>query len=221
MMAKKTEEIDYFYSIHGYSALTKGFYKKSLSSLNSISDSKNYAQLKNYLLASVYLNQKKYEKSVVHYERWLSKDKDSNEVIRKAVLRNLGLSYIHLKKYDVAKDYFNKELTLIKKTDTASMISAKMDLANVYYNQYLDNDAIPLFLESYNLAKSFSDVELKQNSSLNMAVVERNRKGYKESVEYYREFIKWKDSIWNRDRIIELADKDKEIVVAQDRKSVV
>ena len=33
--------------------------------------------------------------------------------------------------------------------------------------------------------------------------------------EYYREYIKWKDSIWNRDRIIELADKDKEIVVAQ------
>jgi signal transduction histidine kinase len=95
-----------------------------------------------------------------------------------------------------------------------------MELANVYYNQYLDNEAIPLFKEAYDLAKIYSDIELKHNTSKNMAIVERNRKHYKKSVGYFDEYVKWKDSIWNRDRIWELTEKDKKIAVAQKQQEI-
>ena len=134
---------------------------------------------------------------------------------------NLALCHLHKKEFKKTKIFFNKELSFIEPNDTASIIRAKMDLANVYYNQYLDNEAIPLFKEAYGLAKVFSDFELKQLTTENMAVVERNRKRYEESVGYYREFIKWKDSIWNRDRIWELTEKDKKIAVAQKQQEIV
>ncbi|CAL2063533.1 tetratricopeptide repeat-containing sensor histidine kinase [Tenacibaculum sp. 190524A05c] len=206
---------DYLYYINGVSLTHKNIFKKALDNFFKIRDESKLNGLKKLKLGSTYLNLKEYNKSVESYLLWEKQNKYTSDDYKRRAYHNIGLCYIHLKDYEKAKKYFTRELTLIKKTDTSSMIRAKMDLANVYYNQYLDNDAIPLFSESYELAKSFSDVELKQNSALNMAVVERNRKGYKQSVQYYREYIKWKDSIWNRDRIIELADKDKEIVVAQ------
>ncbi|WP_431197053.1 sensor histidine kinase [Tenacibaculum mesophilum] len=95
-----------------------------------------------------------------------------------------------------------------------------MDLANVYYHQYLDDDAIPLFKEAYDLAKVFSDVELKQHTAKNMAVIEKNRKNYQKSVEYYIEYGRWKDSIWNRDKIWELTEKDKQLAVAQKQQEI-
>ncbi|AUC15054.1 hypothetical protein BTO06_07855 [Tenacibaculum sp. SZ-18] len=215
MMTNDQEEKDFFHCIHGYSAYTKGLYKKALLSFNSISRSQNYKQIKNYLLGNVHFSLKGYDKSVEHYKDWIKEIQGSNKVITSAVYRNLGLSYLHLKEYVKAKDYFEKEFSLISNSDTLAIIKAKMSLANVYYNQYLDDDAIPLFKEAYDLAKVYSDVELKQNSSLNMAVVERNRKKYKESVEYYREFIRWKDSLFNKDKIWELTEKDKQFAVAQ------
>lgn len=214
-MTNDKEEKDFFHCIHGYSAYTKGLYKKALLSFNSISNSDNYALIKNYLLGNVHLSLKSYDKAVNNYKYWIANNKDTNNVIKKAVLRNLGLSYIHLRDYETARDYFDKELSLINSNDTVAIIDAKTYLANVYYNQYLDEDAIPLFKEVYELSKSFNNVELKHNASLNMAVVERNRKDYQQSVAYYREHIKWKDSLFNRDKIWELTEKDKQFAVAQ------
>ncbi|CAL2086059.1 tetratricopeptide repeat-containing sensor histidine kinase [Tenacibaculum sp. 190524A05c] len=209
------KEKDILNYIQGISAIKKNLYKKALKNILSIRDNSFIESLKESQLGNIYLNLKQYDNSIKHYLIWEGLDNVKDSKITKNAYHNIGLSYIHLKDYDSAKQYFDKEFSLIKKSDTSSIIRAKMDLANVYYNQYLDDDAIPLFLESYNLAKSFTDIELKQNSALNMAVVERNRKGYRESVQYYREYIKWKDSLWNRDKIWELTEKDKQIAVAQ------
>lgn len=212
---KTQDEKDILNYILGVSAIRKRLLKKALSSISEISDDGNYPNLKRLKSARIYLSLKDYDNSLKHYLEWESFKEKTKESRRKEAYHNIGLCYLHKKEYEKAREYFTKEFSLIKKTDTISIVRAKMDLANVYYNQYLDDDAIPLFKESYSLAKSFSDVELKQNSSLNMAVVERNRKRYKESVEYYREYIRWKDSLWNRDKIWELTEKDKQLAVAQ------
>ncbi|WP_162143118.1 tetratricopeptide repeat-containing sensor histidine kinase [Tenacibaculum ovolyticum] len=216
---KYQDEKDILKYIQGSSAIKKGLYRKALESISSISNN-NYYVLKEFKLGRIYINLKKYNKAIYHYKRWEGYN-DSDLRFKKDGYHNLGLSYIHLKKYDKAKQYFNKELSLINKKDTLELVTVKMDLANVYYGQYMDDKAIPLFIESYELAKIFSSIKLKQNSAQNMAVVERNRKRYKESVGYYREFIKWKDSIWSRDRIWQLTEKDKKIAVAQKQQEIV
>jgi signal transduction histidine kinase len=215
MMAKTTKEKDFFHCIHGYSAFVKGLHKKALINVNSISDANKYIQIKRYLLGNIHLNLKNFDKARDNIDKWILTDSISTNSVKKIMFHNLALCYIHKKDYSNAKKYFDKELSIIQPKDTLGTIRTKMDLANVYYNQYLDNDAIPLFKEAYDLAKQYSNIEFKQYTSQNMAVVERNRKRYKESVEYYREFIRWKDSLFNRDKIWELTEKDKQLAVAQ------
>ncbi|MCT4699359.1 tetratricopeptide repeat-containing sensor histidine kinase [Tenacibaculum haliotis] len=218
--AKTVEEIDFLNYILAYSAYYKKFYQKSLTSLSLISNDKRYELIKTYLLGNIYLNIKEHDKAILNLEKWLSKDTIGVITERKGVYHNLGLSYFGKREFKKAKFFFDKELALIKKSDSSSVIRAKMDLANVYYEEYLDKEAILLFKEAYDLAKIFSDINLKQNSALNMAVVEENRKRYKESVTYYKEHDKWKDSIWNRDKVWQLTEKDKKIAVAQKQQEI-
>ncbi|WP_271406325.1 tetratricopeptide repeat-containing sensor histidine kinase [Tenacibaculum soleae] len=220
LLVKKTEEKDFLNYILAYSAYYKRFFKKSLSSLSLISNDKYYELKKIYLLGNIYVNLKEYDKSIINIKKWISKDTLGKSSQRKAMYHNLGLCYLHKKDYKKTKYFFDKEFSLIKENDTSSLVRTKMELANVYYNKYLDDEAIPLYKEAYDLAKLHSNIELKQNSTKNMAVVERNRKNYKESVGYYRELIKWKDSIFSRDRIWQLTEKDKRIAVAQKQQEI-
>ena len=215
------DEKDILNYILGVSAIRKRLLKRALTSLAEISDSGNYLNLKRLKSARTYLSLKDYENSLKNYLEWEKSKERTKFSRRKQAYHNIGLSYLHKKEYSKAKEYFLKELSLIEQKDTAAVIRAKMDLANVYYNQYLDDEAIPLFVEAYDLAKLFSDLELKQLTSENMAYVEKNRKKYKESVSHYIETIKWKDSIWNRDKIWELTEKDKQLAVAQKQQEIV
>ncbi len=219
LLTKNEEEINYLNFIQGYSACKKRLYQKALLNLHSISDDDKNAFEKQNLLGNVYLNLKRYNESIAYYEKAL--EKKPEEYRKKNIYHNIGLSYVHKKEYSKAKEYFSKELNLIQKNDTLALVRAKMDLASVYYNQYLDDEAIPLFKEAYELAKTFSDVELKQYTAKNMAVVEKNRKNYQKSIEYYMEYGRWKDSIWNRDKIWELTEKDKQLAVAQKQQEIV
>ncbi|WP_408035956.1 tetratricopeptide repeat-containing sensor histidine kinase [Tenacibaculum aestuarii] len=204
--------------MQAYSAYKKGFYKKALQSLHSITDDKENVLEKQVLLGSVYLSLKKYNESINHYEKALE---EGPEVFRKKnIYHNLGVNFLQKKDFTKANEYFARELSLIEKRDTAAIIRTKMGLANVYYNQYIDDKAIPLFKEAYELSKLYSDIRLKQNSARNMAVVEKNRKNYQKSVEYYMEYGRWKDSIWNRDKIWELTEKDKQLAVAQKQQEI-
>ncbi|MGG6232138.1 tetratricopeptide repeat-containing sensor histidine kinase [Tenacibaculum sp. SDUM215027] len=218
----RREEKNILNYIQGVSAIRKKLLNKALRNAFSISEENHqYRELKYAALGRVYLGMKKYDSAIFHYKKWEEIIKISTPRFRKVAFHNLGLSYVHKKNYNKAKEYFSKELSLIEEKDTAVIIRTKMDLANVYYNQYLDDEAIPLFIEAYDLAKLFSDLELKQNSTRNMAVVEKNRKNYQKSIEYYMEYGNWKDSIWNRDKIWELTEKDKQLAVAQKQQEIV
>lgn len=103
-----------------------------------------------------------------------------------ALYHNLGISYFHIEQYAETEKYLFRSLELQEKDkDTVRMVSSYMDIANLYYAQYKDNEAIPYFEKAYQLSKKTKDFELKQNSALNMAVMEENRKQFSRSLEYH------------------------------------
>ena len=209
-------EKDVLNYIQGVSADNKKLYKKALENFNEISELSKLRSFKYLKLGTLNLKLKKYDLAIINYFKWEDDKSQVKDIsLKKEGYHNLGLCFIHQKDYKQAKKYFDKEFNLIEAKDTLSVIRAKMDLANVYYNQYLDDEAIPLFQEAYDLAKLFSSIEMKQQASKNMAVVEKNRKRYKESVQYYAEHDKLKDSLYNRDKIWELTEKDKQLAIAQ------
>ncbi len=217
---EKNEKIDILLYMQGNAVIPKKLYRKALQSISKISDTSKFYPLKEFKLGRIYLGLQEYDKALEHYKKWESFTNIPKSYLKKYAYHNMGLCYIHKKEYGMAKEYFAKELALVQKKDTAQLIRTKIELANVYYHQYLDAEAIPLFKESYRSAAQFSDIELKQFTTLNMAVVERNRENYKESVRYYREYNKWKDSIWNRDKIWQTVEAEKQIALAQKQKEL-
>ncbi len=214
------EKRDILNYIQGVSALNKKLYKKALNNFHSISSTTDYQNFKNLKLGQIHLKLEKYDSAIYYYQRWDTNSIHTDLVFKKNGYHNLALSYLHKKEFSNAKKYFDKELELIHTADTLEIITNKMELANIYYTQYKDEIAIPLFQEAYELAKSFSNLELKLNTSKNLAVVEKNRKNYKKSIEYYTVYDKWKDTIWNRDKIWELTERDKELAVAQKQNEI-
>ncbi len=216
-------EKDLLNYIQGTSALGKNLYKKAFRNFKNISNEYDELfTLKLLKLGEIYMLFKDYEQSINYFLQWEQQQSNTRSKIigsnqeLKAAYHNLALNYIHIKKYDIAKEYRMKEISVIEKGDIKSIIIAITDIANTYYNQFLDSEAIPLFKEAYELAKYFPDYELKQITAKNMAVVNKNKKRYIESIEYYEECIQWKDSIYDSNNIWELTEKEKKI--ALDRK---
>ncbi len=214
------EEKDLFNYIQGVSALNKKNYKKATQNFNEISSDWKLKNLKYLKLGETYLFREEYDRAIYYYQQWNKSNTNTNLIFKKKAYHHLALCYLHKKEYPNAKRYFDKEFKLIRSIDTLEVITYKMELANSYYEQYQDKIAIPLFEEAYQLASSFSDLKIKQNTAKNLAIVSKNKKNYKKSVLYYEEYNRWKDSIWNREKIWELTERDKHMAVSQKEKEI-
>lgn len=213
-----TPYLNYFY---GVNSSKKGFFSISREKLNRIPDTFKYKYLVDFNLANVELKDKNFKKALAYYKSALESGKTKSNFKLKRIYHNIGVCHFHLKNYIASEEFLLKEFQIIQKDkDTLDIIYNKIELGNLFYLQYKDDQAIPYFKEAYEFAKAYKDLNVKEFTSKNMAVVEKNRKHYKESVEYYEEYVKWKDSIWNRDGISKLLEKDKQIAVALKEKEV-
>ncbi|MDB0614478.1 ATP-binding protein [Tenacibaculum dicentrarchi] len=218
---RTTNQKDIIYYLQSISPTEKSLFKKALFSLDKISDTGRFASLKNLRLGYVYLNQQKYDTSILSLEKCVSsKDIMKDVEQRSMIYHNLAACYFYKKDFKKATFYYDKQLSLIQKNDTTSLIKLKMGMAYMYYDQYLDKQAIPLFKESYNLSQLHTDIVLKESTAFSMAVVEENRKRYKKSVKYYKESNRWKDSIWNKEKIWEITERDKKIAIAYKQQEI-
>lgn len=140
---------------------------------------------------------------------------------RGVVYHNLGICYLHQKKYDQADTYFSKGVEVMQaEKDTISLIGSYMNIANLYYEQYKDNLAIPYFEKAYSLSKKIKNVELKQNTALNMAVVEENNKNFPLALTYRKEYESWRDSLNDQNKVWAIAELEKKFTVKQKEKEI-
>ncbi|MCD8440270.1 tetratricopeptide repeat-containing sensor histidine kinase [Tenacibaculum finnmarkense] len=218
---RTTDQKDIIYYIESISPTEKGFFKKALISLHKISDTGRFTSLKNLRLGYIYLNQQKYDQSILSLEKCLSSKDIMKDIEQKSVIyHNLAVCYFSKNNFKKSTFFFEKQLSLIKKTDTSSILLAKTGMANIYYEQYMDSQAIPLFKECYDLSLLYRDVKFKESTAFNMGVIEENRKRYKKSVAYYKQSNRWKDSIWNKEKIWEITERDKKIAVANKQQEI-
>ncbi|MEZ0006827.1 signal transduction histidine kinase [Flavobacterium sp. 28YEA47A] len=140
---------------------------------------------------------------------------------RGVVYHNLGVCYLHQKRYDQADAYFSKGAEVMQaEKDTISLIGSYMNIANLYYEQYKDNLAIPYFEKAYSLSKKIKNVELKQNAALNMAVVAENNKNFPLALTYRKEYESWRDSLNDQNKVWAIAELEKKFTVKQKEKEI-
>lgn len=219
---KKSELDNYCYFFRGVSFKEKRILNEAKNSFHKISkEFEFYKTVKNFL-GQIALEQNEFKKAIDYFKEFENFPETNSFNIKKGeVNHNLGICYLHLNNYEKAEFYLLKSTEIQEKEkDTILLISAYGDVANLYYNQYKDNLAIPFFEKAYHLSKKVKRYDLKKTSALNMAVVEENRKNLEKSLFYRKEAEKWNDSLTDQNKIWALAEVEKKFAVRQKQKEI-
>ncbi len=213
---------DYCHYFRGVSFFNKKLYSEAKKELFLVSNSFELLASKNLILGAVFFELLKPNEALYFFKLskiQFEKTKDFNGLAK--AFNGIGSMYIYLKQYENAEKYLLKHLeTNIKTQNNIRICKSYMSLANLYYEQYKDTEAIYFFKKSYDLSKDTKDFDLKQQASKNMAVVEENRGNFKQALAYRKESEQWKDSLNNQNKIWAVADFEKKYAVAQKQKQI-
>jgi signal transduction histidine kinase len=212
---------DYCHYFRGVGFRKKRLFNNAEKEFNRISGSFRYSYMVQLQLGEIALEESHFREALMYYQD-LEKSIAHSPVVRQSSFyHNTGLCYFHLQRYDSAAYYLTKAMDVrLKERDSSGLIASYMDLGNLYYEQYLDEQAIGFFRKAYELSKQTGGSEVKQNAALNMAVVEENRKHFPEALAYRKEFESWRDSLTDQNKIWAIADLEKKFAVQQKQKQV-
>lgn len=162
-------------------------------------------------IGEAYLEQENYTMALQYLDNWQRLFLSSADLgSSKKYYHNKALCLFHLEKYPESEVLFLKNIELEKRNnDSLGLAISYMNLANLYYNQYLDSKAIPYFKLSLLCAQKAGDLTVLKNAYLNAAVVDENRKLYPSALAYRKQYEQLQDSIWNRDQVWKLAAQER------------
>ncbi|WP_299674145.1 tetratricopeptide repeat-containing sensor histidine kinase [uncultured Tenacibaculum sp.] len=215
-----SKDISHF--LRGYSFDQKKIFNEAKTEYKAITKDFKIYSLVNMYLGILSLEQQDFNTAITYFHQLENlSDKEYLYIKKSSIIHNLGIAYLHLKKYSKAEPYLIQSLQYQEqKKDTLELVGSYGEIANFYYEQYKDDIAIPYFEKAYLLAKQTNDFTLKKNTTQNMSVVEQNRKNFEKALIYRKEMEQWKDSLNDQNRIYEVAKKEKEFAVAAKQQEV-
>ncbi len=221
-LSKNQELINYCHYFRGYSFRELKLLQEAKTELNLISKKFALYHLVNYKLGAISLELKEFEKAISFFHNaeiaYTIKAKDYK---LSSIYANLGTCYLHLNKFKLAEIYLFKSIKIQEKEkDSIPIINSYFNIANLYYLQYKDKEAISYFEKAYDLSKKINDFDLKRKASKNMSAIEENRGDFKKALIYRKESEQWKDSLNNQNKIWAIADFEKKFTVAQKQKQI-
>jgi signal transduction histidine kinase len=217
---KEIENFCHFF--RGFSFKEKKILKESKKEFVLISNDFYFFNHVKMFMGEIALEEKEFKEAINYFKETEALSDNMLLGIKKSnVKHNLGLCYLHLEEFDNAEFYLLESIKMQEKQrDSLILVGSYGDIANLYYVQYKDNLAIPFFEKAYQLSKKIKDFQLKQNTALNMAVVEENRKSFTKALVYRKEFEQWKDSLNDQNKVWEVAQLEKQFAVKEKQKEV-
>ncbi len=216
------ELTDYCFFFRAFSFKNKKLLIEAKKEFTKISDKFPFYYLVTINSGEIALEQNEFQVAIDYFLKIEKQPtKESYDYNRSAFSHNLGLCYFHIKEFGKAEGYLLKSAAMQEKEkDTARLVGAYMDIANLYYEQYKDRIAIPYFEKAYQMSKKIGDFQLKQNAAQNMAAVEENRKRFPQALSYRKEYEQWKDSLNDQNKIWAVADVEKKFAIKEKEKEV-
>ena len=205
----------YAYFIKAKVLYYKHLYRESIAQYQSLL--KDYAKDSVIIstiysnIGEAYLEQGKYAEALQYFTNWQQLFLAGADFVNtKNYYHNKALCLFHMGKFPESEALFLKNIALEQQyTDSLGLAISYMNLANLYYNQYLDAKAIPYFKRSLLCAQKGGDLSVLKNAYLNAAVVDENRKLYPSALAYRKQYELLQDSIWNRDQVWKLAAQER------------
>lgn len=216
------EARNYAHYCRAFSFLKKQLYKEAERELNAIGPGFHFYYNAKRHLGEIALQSRDFSKALRYFEQ-LEKLQDTKtyDFKQSVLFHNMGICFLHLHTFDKAEQYLFKSARLQEQQkDSVLLIGTYMDIANLYYEQYKDDLAIPYFKRAYTLSKNTHDFNLKLTTALNMAVVEENRKNFAAAIAYRKEYEQWKDSLNDQNKVWAIADLEKKMVIQQKQEEV-
>ncbi|MRX38458.1 tetratricopeptide repeat protein [Flavobacterium sp. LC2016-23] len=212
---------NYCHYFRAISFFEKKILKEAKKEFNFISPDFQFYYKVNFSLGEIALEQNEFEIALSHFSTIEKLNENFYDFKKSTVIHNIGICHLHQQNFNEAEKYLFKgaELQEIEK-DTLLLIGSYMDIANLYYTQYKDNQAIPYFEKAYHLSKKVKSFDLKKTAAKNMAAVEENRKNFPLALTYRKEFEQWKDSLNDQNKVWAIADLEKKFAVKQKQKEV-
>jgi signal transduction histidine kinase len=216
------ELADYCHYLRGNSFKQLKLFQEAKKELNLISKKFIFYPLVNKALGESSSELEEFEKAIHYFnevEKSLNLDKQGIKI--RGIYCDLGVCYLHLSQFNKAEEYLFKGKNLLEKEKKSeSLFLLYSNIANLYYLQYKDQQAIPYFEKAYSLSKQIKDFESKGMASKNMSVVEENKSNFKKALIYRKEFEQWKDSVNDQNKVWAVADFEKKFAVAQKQKQI-
>jgi signal transduction histidine kinase len=212
---------DYCHYFRAVSFLRKKLFNEAKIELKFISKKFEFYHNVSFFLGEIALEQNDFKLALVYFNFIEKLPENSYNFKKSDVLQNIGLCYLHIDKFDKSEQYLikNSKLKEVQK-DSLLLIESYLGLATLYYQQYKDSQAIPYFEKAYYLSKKVKSFDLKRMATMNMAVVEENRKNFQLALVYRKEFEQWKDSLNDQNKVWEIAEVEKKFAVKQKQKEV-
>jgi signal transduction histidine kinase len=220
--SQNKELADYCHYLRGNSFRQLKLFKEAKRDVALVSKKFAFYPLVNKKLGEISLELKEFNKAIIYFKEVEKLPNTSHQGYKISIIyENLGICYLHLNQFTKAEEYLFKSLKIQEtEKDNTSLIGIYNDIANLYYIQYKDAQAIPYFVKAYLLSRKVNNFELKRQASKNMAVVEENKSNYKQALVYRKESEQWKDSLNNQNKVWALADYEKKYAVAQKQKQI-
>jgi signal transduction histidine kinase len=219
-LRKNKELNDYCHFLRALCLIEKGINNEAKKELKLINKDFFFYPLVNIRMGVLYYQNNELEKAIFYSEKVINEPNiDQKGIIVSSLYEKIGTYYIHLKSFKKAEEYLFKSLDLQKK-EGVSLIVIYTNIANLYYEQYKDAQAIPYFEKAYSLSKEIKGFDNKRLASKNMSFVEENRGNFKQALIYRKEYDQWKDSLNNQNKVWAVADYEKKYAVAQKQKQI-
>ena len=220
--SQNKELADYCHYLRGNSFRQLKLFQEAKKELHLVSKKFAFYPLVNKVLGESSLELKEFEKAIYYFnevEKSPNLDKQGFKI--RVIYTNLGVSYLHLNQYNKAEEYLFKSKNLLEKEGNAdTLVNLYLNIANLYYEQYKDKQAIPYFEKAYALSKKTKDFDKKRQATKNMSIVEENRGNLKQALVYRKESEQWKDSLNNQNKVWAVADFEKKFAVAQKQRQI-
>lgn len=219
---KNDTVLNYSHYCRGIALKKKRLLADAAAELNKISPSFRFYYKVRLNLGEIAIDRKDYHAALDYFGQIEQlPDREQYDFKQSSVLHNKGICYLHLEDYANAEKYLFKSIALQEQQkDSLRLISGYMDIANLYYVQFKDQQAIPYFKKAYDLSKLVASFPLKQNAALNMAVVEETRNDLKAAMKYRKEYEKWKDSVNDQNKVWAIAAQEKKLALMQKQKEI-
>ena len=221
-VTKNPELINYCRFFRGSSFLNLELYKQAKRELNLVSTDFEFYLLANNYLGKALIELREFKEALLIFKKIESLgDKLPSYIDRYLLYSDLGTCYLFLKDFDNSEKIFLTAIRLAEQNkDDKGLLNLYPNIANMYYEQYKDNQAIPYFEKAYLLSKRIGGFSYKELAARNMAAVEENRNDFKKAIAYRKEHEQWKDSLNNQNKVWEIAQAEKKYAISQKQKEV-